>query len=385
MGLIAVSVFAGLVYFVYPRTDPDRLWREADAAIEFGRIDQAESKLRSILRSRTPTPDDRMLAARIALANGKNDEAIESLREIPDQSSLAPAAWHMIGRIELERHRARYAEIADRKALELNPQLIPAHKALIYIYGMQLRRRELNAEFKILSELTALNYHDMFTRCLWQFNRWGADNAEPLENFIKADPADRYSRLALAEMLVAQPGTDSRIEEILAPVGTDDLNAKAILVERALNKGDVDRAITMLQSAHGQNPRLARLRGQAALMKGDAAGAVAHFKDALQNEPYDRAALAELAKALTITGDKAAAESVINRVRKFDDVYNLINRVSQMNRETAESELGALGQACDAAGLTDEAIGWYNLAIARNPLDAESQRALQRIRIRARD
>jgi hypothetical protein len=60
-------------------------------------------------------------------------------------------------------------------------------------------------------------------------------------------------------------------------------------------------------------------------------------------------------------------------------VYNLINRVSRPNHENQAPDLTELGRACEAAGLSDEARGWYMLAINRRPTDSEAQQALRRL------
>jgi hypothetical protein len=70
----------------------------------------------------------------------------------------------------------------------------------------------------------------------------------------------------------------------------------------------------------------------------------------------------------------------LTRVKRLDDVYNLVNRVSKPNQENEAPDLGRLGRACEAAGLLDEARGWFALAIARDPLDSDSQKALRRLR-----
>ena len=61
-------------------------------------------------------------------------------------------------------------------------------------------------------------------------------------------------------------------------------------------------------------------------------------------------------------------------------MYNLLNRVRQPDRENQASDLTQFGRACESAGLLDEARGWYLLAIGRDPLNAEAQQALQRLR-----
>jgi hypothetical protein len=61
-------------------------------------------------------------------------------------------------------------------------------------------------------------------------------------------------------------------------------------------------------------------------------------------------------------------------------VYSLINRVSRPDRENQLPDLTKLGAACEAAGLCEEAKGWYELAIGREPMDALAQQGLRRLR-----
>ena len=62
----------------------------------------------------------------------------------------------MTGLIERHRQRLRYAEAAYRQAIRREPGLIQARKELIYILGMQSRRRELDAAFKDLARFAPL-------------------------------------------------------------------------------------------------------------------------------------------------------------------------------------------------------------------------------------
>ena len=214
----------------------------------------------------------------------------------------------MTGLIERQNHRLRHAEAALRRAIELEPRLVQAHKELVYILGMQLRRREIDAEFKALSRLTPLSHHDLFTWGLTHFTVWGPDIADDLESFIKADPADRYSRLALATLLVDAPEVESRVERTLEPLPGSDADASALRVELKINHGHIDEAITLLERAPADHPHFARLRGRVALMRGDHAAAIRHFQNALSEEPYDRVSLSELGKVLLLKGDMSAAE-----------------------------------------------------------------------------
>ena len=293
---------------------------------------------------------------------------------------MSAQARFMAGLIERARNRLRPAEAAFHEAIELDPGLVRAHRSLVYIFGVQARRREVDAEFKALSaRLTPLTHHDLFTWGLMHFDDWGPEVAHDLEIFIKADPGDRYSRLALANLFVDIPDLESQFELAIAPLAAADAEATALRIRLKLNRGRIDEATALLDQAPAGHPKLARLRGQVAIMRGDHKAAIRHFQEALSDEPYDRVSLTELGKALLLTGEKTAAEGYLTRARRLDDVYNLINLVRDPGHENQGRDLARLGRACEAAGLNDEARGWYLLAIGHDPLDSESQQALRRL------
>ncbi len=362
------------------RPDPDRLWADAERAFLAGRWDRARDALKTLERIRAKSTLDWLLRAQLATAEGHLEEALDALGHVPDDHPMAAQAHLMAGRIERQRRRPRRAEAAFRRALALKPGLVEARKELVYILGIQSRRREVDAEFRGLSRVTQLNHHDLFTWALTHFTAWGPDISGDLEGFIEADPDDRFSRLALAGLLIDHPGEEARVERVLEPLPEDDPEAQALRVELKLNHGRVDEALAMLAASAARHPHLARLRGRVALMRGDASSAIGHFRDALSDEPYDRVSNAELGKALVLQGDRPAAERYLTRARQLDEVYNLINRIKKPGSENQAPDLSRLGRACEAAGLLDEARGWYLLAIGRDPLDAEAQQALHRLR-----
>ncbi len=378
--LVLAMIGVGAAWRGLKRADPDRVWEEAEASLQAGRLVEARASQRRLESLRSATAHDWLLRAQISVAEGRDDDALDALGRVPDVHPLAAQAWFMAGLIERQKHQLRHAEEAFRRAIELRPGLVKAHKELVYLFGMQLRRREVDAEFKALARLTPLTHHDLFTWGLTHFTGWGPDIADDLESFIKADPLDRYSRLALATLLVDAPDMESRVERTLEPLPDTDLEATALRIDLRLNHGRIDEAMAMLEAAPTGNAGLARLRGRAALMRGDRAAAIRHFTDALSEEPYDRVSLSELGKVLLIAGDKSAAEGYLTRARLLDDVYKLIVRVRQPSKENQAPDLTQLGRTCEAAGLHDEARGWYLLAIGRDPLDSVAQQALRRLR-----
>ena len=247
------------------RPDPDRLWTEAERAFLSGRWDRARSLLKSLERMRPKTPMDWLLEGQLATSEGRFDEAIAALNRIPDDHAIAAQARLLAGRIERQRRRLRKAEAAFRRAIAIKPGLIEAHKELIYILGIQSRRREVDAEFHELARLTQLTHHDLFTWSLTHFTHWNPDIVADLDGFIKADPEDRYSRLAVVELLLDRPEVESYIERILEPLPNTDADALALRINLAFNLGRFDQAEKLLASAPTGHPRIMRLRGETAL------------------------------------------------------------------------------------------------------------------------
>ncbi len=389
LGFRSAVLFLGLAgltfaFILLVRTldfaDPDRVWAEGQAALRSGRLEAARAALTRLERLRRPTPLDWLFRAQVATGLGRDEQALEALGNVPESDSMAAQAALLAGRIERRLHRLRRAETSLRKALRSEPGLIEAHKELIYIYGIQLRKREIDGEFKALARLAHLTHHDLFTWGLTHFTDWDSGIAPELEAAIEADSDDRHSRLALATLLFDAPDMALKVQQVLEALPTDDPDAVALRIELNLAHGRLEEAHSLLEKAPRSGPRLARLRGRAALLRRDHAAAITYFREALSDLPSDRVALSELGKALLLAGDRPAAESFMTHARRLDDVYKLINRVSRPDRENDRGDLTRLGKACEAAGLREEVRGWYELAIGQEPFDALAQQGLSRLR-----
>jgi tetratricopeptide (TPR) repeat protein len=378
--LIVGAISAAGAWYFATRVDPDTLARQAEMELQARRFEAARASVRRLGRLRAPTPRDRLMGARVASAAGDDAEALRELEGIHDDPELGAQALYMTGLIERSRQRLRFAEAAYRKTIARDPGFVKPRKELLYILGMQFRRREVDAEFKALARITPLSIYDLYVWGLTHFVVWGPDSAANLQGFIDADPDDRYSRLALATLLLTQPGESARAEEVLKPLPPDDPEVIALRAERALGQGHADEASRLVASTRAEDPRLERLRGRMALARGDRAAAVRHYRRALGDEPYDRVSNFELGQALRVQGDQAAAAPYLARARQLDEVYNLITSIRKAARPDSSADPIKLGKACEAAGLFDEARAWYQIAIGRNPLDAEAQRGLHRMK-----
>ncbi len=101
-----------------------------------------------------------------------------------------------------------------------------AHRRLVYIDGLLLRRRELNEHFQALARLAPLTFDEVFSWCLTRNTVWGPhERARVLRRFVAADPDDRWSRAALAETL-RQTGRRDEAAGVLSVLPESDPDAR---------------------------------------------------------------------------------------------------------------------------------------------------------------
>ena len=384
-GVVLVVVVGALAAWVllgesWP-SDPDQLWRQADADSQAGRYDRVEAALARLGRQPRPPPQDWYLRAKLAMVKQRADEALADLARIPDASPLGATARLRTGQIELRRDRWRHAETALQAAARLDPKLVQPHRELIFIYSMQSRRAELNAEFRTLSEQTPLTFDDVFRWCLARNTNWEpSEIIVAMTRCLQADPSDRWSRLALADSL-RRVGRIDDAETALGPLPASDTEARILRAGIALDHGDEQASDSLLAGGPAAHPVLARLRGRMALARHDGPSALRHFRVAYQAAPDDRDTLFGLAAALTLVGDEAAAAPFLAAARAHDALSSLIQRAAaRSNRDDLEI-LRQLGAACEDVQRLPEARAWYELAIEKAPIDAESQRSMHRVKL----
>lgn len=385
MGLLAaalggIAVLALL--FARPREAAQDLWDEAHAALQAGQFDRAETALKRLSDRRPPTVEDVILRAQLDLAGKRDDAAIAALASVPDREPLAAQARLLAGKVELRRGRPRYAEALFLKTLALDPSVISARRELVYIYGMQTRRQAIREQMRILAESSPLTFDHMFVWCLTRGSVWDSNEiVDFMTAFLANDPKDDWSRLALADSL-ENLGNLDEVERVLQPLPLDNPDARAARARLAIDRGDVTLAEELLAAGPENHPKLALLRGKLALMKRDPKAAIRHFRAADAADPNSREAVQGLSQALRLAGDEAEAKHYFDLARKHEEVVALMAHAAT-DQGKADPELPLkLGAAHEAIGRYDEARGWYQLAINRNPIDSAAQAALSRLRAR---
>ena len=322
--MVALVVGYGVLRAVRRGTiNPDEIWKQAEADLESGKLDAVDSAAAQLSRLRKPNPWDWFLRGQLAVARHHADEAIDLLSRVPDDHYLAPRARLLAGQTELRRDRVRYAEDWLLAATRLDPKLVQAHRELIYIYGTQLRRTELNAEFLALSQLSNLTFDNAYHWCLLRSYSWEpAKMLGGLERYIEADPDDRWSRLALAENY-RRMGQSEDALAALSELPRSQPEVIDLLARIELDRQEVDKAERLVATAPVDDPLFARLRGRLALARGDAKSALGHFRIALADDPLARETLFGLTAALELSGDPKAAEPYRQAAANLDRLNSL--------------------------------------------------------------
>lgn len=384
--VVGLALLAGLAgasaWWLWPRRpsrDPMRLGLLRSALEEFnaGRYERAEAILARREADGVATSLDWMLRARVAEARGRLEDALRFLEHIPDTDRIGAQARLKAGQIERARHRLRAAEAALLRALAIGPGLVQAHRELAYIYALQRRKAECDAQFASLARLIPLDYKMAFA---WGQNDY--DIFEPNEAIkallpvVAADPDDRWSRLALANDYRAIFQYD-RADEIIGPLPDSDPDARAMRAQLALDRRDPAVAEALIREGPADHPRLNGLRGRLALQRGEPARAAEYFRAALDREPGDRDAIQGLGAAMQALRDPRAREYLRTAALR-DQARRIIIECGQSPRIDLKV-LPKLGEICESLGRSDQARVWYQVAIAWNPEDGQAHRGLARL------
>ena len=374
----AIGIGVGVARWRSPNATA--LFEQADREYRAGRLSDAWRSLERLARLRPPSSVDHFLRSAVLLALDRKDEGLQELAAIPDDHPWAALARLTAGQVEIHRFRARPAEAAFLESLRLFPLGVQPRRELVYLYNIQGRQAELDLQLSKLLDQDAIGFQQILHWTKTRNTPWNPEgDLEALEK-LAADPEDRWSRLALIRALART----TRREHARSMIETLDAAApdvRALKIEILLDLGEVDQAEALLDGSVSDHFKLERLRGRLMLKRGDAVGAEGSFRRALAADPHDRATLLGMATALELAGRASEAAPYLAASRRHDALWVLISRASTGAGESLPDLPRRIGLACMSIGRTAEARAWLSLAIKRDPLDSESQRALYEIRV----
>ncbi len=215
-----------------------------------------------------------------------------------------------------------------------------------------------------------------FTWCQNYCGIWDPNEAgEVLKQFVTVDPADRWSRLALATSYQLKHQYEEA-EFTLVPLTESDPDARALRAQIAIDRGEIAAAEELVRSGPPDHARLNFLRGSLAIK--DAHKAATFFRLALRQDPENRDAINAMGVTLRRIGDPEASKWLELASRR-----NKLHRTILDSVSTIHSDLKLfckLGRLCESLDRREEARVWYQIAIERDPLDVEAQQGLSRLR-----
>src|SRR5262249_15121795 len=233
-----------------------------------------------------------------------------------------------------------------RRALALDPSLTQPHRELAYLYALQRRKADCDAEFRALARLMPLDYVLAFAWCQNLCGIWDPYEAKKaLTQLVAADHSDRLSRLALATSfrLINQP---EEAEKVLRTLPDSDPDALALRARLALDRGEVEAAEELVRHGPEGHAGLALLRGDFALHNGDPRRAETCFRAALGSDPDDRDALRGLGMALRKLGDPETGQ-YLDLASRFDRLRRTI--VDSVTTIRTDPDLFyKLGEMCES-------------------------------------
>jgi len=324
-----------------------------------------------------PTSLDWMLRARIAQAQGRMVAALDDLKHIPDSDSISAKRWFLTGQLELALHHSKAAEAAYRRSLALDPNQIQPHRELAYLYALQRRKAECDAQFHALAQLTNLDYVLAFAWCQNYCGLWDPYEAgKLLREFITVDPDDRWSRLALATSC-RLTNQREEAEKVLGSLPDTDADARAIRIELAIEQGEIATAEELVRVGPDDNSRLNLMRGELALRGTNPRQAAEYFRAVIRSDPEDRDANHGLGLLLRRLGDAQAVNYLEIAARQDRLKRTIQESVTTIN--TDPKLFFKLGELCESLSRLEEARAWFQLAIGRDPLDERAHQALARI------
>ena len=201
---------------------------------------------------------------------------------------------------------------------------------------------------------------------------------ETLTRYVAADPLDRHSRLALAEIF-RRMGRHELSGSTLAALPAEDRQANVIRVQNALDQREIELADRLLALGRADDPALALLRGAEASGLPENPDSCRAISDRLCCQPpRSRDGFWPLGRT---RAPRRQTESAANpRSRPQPRSAQLIATAwSHSHSPPGSRAHPRIRGLCEALHRDDEARAWFHLAIAANPTDKEAQQALFRI------
>lgn len=388
--VVALFLIA-VIQFYRPVVKPDvaGLLAEARSALNLGDVQKAGGALDRILLADPENAEALIERSKLWSLIGDYDSALSDLRKVTASktakrsASTTSAAWTLEGSIQLQRHRARDAERCLLEAWKQDQGSIQPLDILLRLYVLQMRRIETRKVLELIETHRSL----LLQEIVLYSDAGGsiideADAVEQLKQFLKADPEDESTAIALMRYYLASEKY-VEAESLLASPSKSLSNCSDLVGLNALAKlraGSQADSIQLMNSSSTIVPHgywwwvAAGELTQAAKQHNLSASC---FEQAVGQQREAGYARYKFGMALEASGQTVLAQKQLEIAAKIDQLHLLTGVITRMNEgpEKINAMLRIASLSRDLQ-FTKESLGWANLAVRMGGNNQASQRML---------
>ena len=307
-----------------------------------------------------------LLQAQLKAARGDLADAQTLVEELLKRAPDNAAAWALKGDLLARSNGADGAPAlaAYRKALDLQPALVPAHVAIM---SLLVAKRDFDAVAKHWEEMKkVLPQHPetQYFEGVLAFSKGDAKRVREITALLLRSPQPDSRVLLLAGQAELQLNAITQAEALLGKavlVAPKSAPPRHMLAEVYLRTGQAEKALGLLKPVlEGPAPDadLLVLLGRAQLMTGDAMSAEASFNRAAKLRPNDKRLLTSAALSRLGKGQGAAALSELETVAASDagttaDLALISERLRRREFDAALKAVNALAAKQPKMALPD--------------------------------
>ena len=297
----------------------------------------------------------------IYLSQGKNDEAVASLRKLVETGSGNPAAIGILA--EALTNQKKYDEALDyaTKLIELAPKSTLGYQLRARVHVLKddykAANEDLDEALKVDDEdIQSLLLRSQVLLALGKDEQAKAD----IEKAVRLDP-DQPQTILLRAMIAAQDGNFGRaITDMQTLIHSDPTNTEYRLRLATFYNADKRprKAIQILDAVVKDDPKNAealRARGDALLSISKHKEAIEDYEKSMKLEDDDTGVLNNLAWVLATSPEES--------VRKGKRAIELATKACELTKYEKPHILSTLAAAYAEAGDWDNAVKWSTKAV----------------------
>jgi thioredoxin-like negative regulator of GroEL len=365
---VLLTVLAGMAWHKWGRAEAraERLLLRALDLREAGDDERAEASAAAALKLKPDLAEAALLAAVCASDRHEYQSAVDYLRLVTSGDAATRLRAALL-EARLNHYRLRRmsdAELAYRRALELNLENHEANEGLARLLGLCGRRDEA---IPYVLRLISLGYANDLLVMLAR-DSGALRDPEVLQRARQAAADDPNPLLGQAWEEAAANQTESAIELLQEALRRDRNNAHAHVALGsqllALRRFDeLKQWSESLPEACDENARGWMVRAQLAEHFADTAGAIRCYWEALRRAPESRAGTFRLARLLEEEGRKSESLQFADHLRRLQVLEPAQDRVLFANEQAGIDSVLELARSYESVGRLWEAWGWCQLAI----------------------